>query len=44
MVPERRAARATDCHVKLLEIKGGFHADSVVLRGVLAFVEHQLED
>jgi len=30
--------------VKLLEIKGGFPADSVVLRGVLVLVDHQLED
>jgi hypothetical protein len=44
MVPERRAARATGCRVKLLEIKDGFHAESAVLRGVLALVEHQLED
>ena len=43
MVPERRAARATACGVNLLEIKGGFPADSAVLRGILAFVEHQLD-
>lgn len=40
MVPELRAARAIDWRVKLLEVKGGFLADSSVLRGMLAFGEH----